>query len=422
MTLSLGIDVGTSGVRTAVLDGADVVSSAQADHPKNAKTGIDAMDWWRAVETCLVNQSAALRDLGRDPAQIGRIAIDATSGSMVLVDAAGDPASPGLMYNSKDFDAEAARIRPHADADHITQGSNSALARAMRLQAMATGTPVRLLHQADFIQAQLTGLPGTSDYNNALKTGFDPHALTWPKWIGQVFDADLLPPVVAPGQPIATVSRAIANRFGLSPHAVVCAGTTDSIAAFMASAPFDLGVAVTSLGSTLAIKVLSSARIDDPACGLYSHRLGDFWLVGGASNTGGAVLKQLFSDQDLRDLSAQIDPMQDGDLGYYPLPKPGERFPINDPDMQPILSPVPDTQPAFLHALFEAIARIEAQCFAAVIQRGGPKPTQILTAGGGAQNPVWTVIRAKHLGLTPTAPNHSDASIGAAKLAAGMFG
>jgi hypothetical protein len=44
--------------------------------------------------------------------------------------------------------------------------------------------------------------------------------------------------------------------------------------------------AVTSLGSTLAIKLLSETRIDDARYGLYSHRLGSSWLVGGASNTG----------------------------------------------------------------------------------------------------------------------------------------
>ncbi len=56
----------------------------------------------------------------------------------------------------------------------------------------------------------------------------------------------------------------------------------DSIAAFLAvgagaAAP---GVAVTSLGSTLAVKLLSTRRVDDSRFGLYSHRLGDLWLVG----------------------------------------------------------------------------------------------------------------------------------------------
>lgn len=56
----------------------------------------------------------------------------------------------------------------------------------------------------------------------------------------------------------------------------------DSIAAFLAVGldSADLGAAVTSLGSTLAVKLLSDTRVDDAATGVYSHRLGDTWLVG----------------------------------------------------------------------------------------------------------------------------------------------
>ena len=92
---------------------------------------------------------------------------------------------------------------------------------------------------------------------------------------------------------------------------------------------------VTSLGSTLAVKLLSSTRVDDARYGIYSHRLGDMWLVGGASNSGGAVLRQLFSDKDLKILSAQIDPSQPSPLDYYPLPSVGERFPVADPHQEP---------------------------------------------------------------------------------------
>ena len=53
-----------------------------------------------------------------------------------------------------------------------------------------------------------------------------------------------------------------------------CVGTTDSIAAFLASGAAGVGEAVTSLGSTLAIKLLSAQPVDDSRYGVYSHRLG----------------------------------------------------------------------------------------------------------------------------------------------------
>jgi D-ribulokinase len=128
---------------------------------------------------------------------------------------------------------------------------------------------------------------------------------------------------------------------GLSRNCVVSTGTTDSIAAFLAARTTEPGRAVTSLGSTLALKLVSQVRVDDARFGVYSHRLdggGRRWLVGGASNAGGAVLRQLFSDDDdqqLVALSRDIDPSVPSPLDYYPLPKRGERFPVSDPDMMP---------------------------------------------------------------------------------------
>jgi sugar (pentulose or hexulose) kinase len=75
---------------------------------------------------------------------------------------------------------------------------------------------------------------------------------------------------------------------------------------------------------------------------------GDSWLVGGASNTGGAVLKQFFSGEQLQQLSSQIDPSCPSGLDYYPLTKPGERFPVNDPQLQPRLEPRPAGDALFL--------------------------------------------------------------------------
>lgn len=70
----------------------------------------------------------------------------------------------------------------------------------------------------------------------------------------------------------------------MTPYQVRLSPPADSIAAFLAVGidPSELGAAVTSLGSTLAVKLLSDSRVDDAAYGVYSHRLGDTWLVGAA--------------------------------------------------------------------------------------------------------------------------------------------
>lgn len=419
MKLRLGIDIGTSGVRTAVLTEADtVLPMARANHVHQDPDNIDANGWWSAVRTCIKAQIELVREAGHTSDEIVGIAVDGTSGSMVLTDAALNPVTRALMYNSKGFEKEAEVIATLAPDPHITRGSASALGRAMRLASEDSGRrAVHLLHQADFIAAKLMGLGGHSDHNNALKTGFDPELRQWPDWFDATgLDRRLLPEVHAIGTPIGTVSQRIASDTGLSTSTVVHAGTTDSIAAFLACAPMDTGSAVTSLGTTLAVKLLNSKRIDAPEIGLYSHKVGDGWLVGGASNTGGGVLLDHFSPEQLKTLSGQIDPNKQSPLEYYPLSKRGERFPINDPNFEGCMSPRPVNDVEFLHGLLQGIARIEARCYDEIAGLGGGTPTILITAGGGAKNAVWTEIRRKELGLIPREPRFTEAAIGSAKL------
>ena len=208
----------------------------------------------------------------------------------------------------------------------------------------------------------------------------------------------------------------VAAELGLSRAVRIHVGTTDSIAGFVAAAPLQIGCAVTSLGSTLAVKLLSDRRIDAPEIGLYAHKLGDAWLVGGASNTGGRVLLNFFSPEELETLSARIDPQASSDLDYYPLLLPGERFPINDPELAPRLTPRPADDAAFLHGLLDSIARIEARCYAAMRELGAPEVTWLATAGGGAANTTWTAIRQRYADAPIRAADHVEAAVGTAKL------
>ena len=419
MSLSLGIDVGTSGVRTAVLTTqGDVMPMARADHVPQNPDHIDAEGWWRAVQTCILRQMEIVRDEGFSPFDITGIAVDGTSGTMVLTDANLRPVTRGLMYNSSGFDAEAAIIARFAPDLHITRGSASAFARAMRLAAEDIDhAACHLLHQADFIAAKLIGQGGFSDHNNALKTGFDPETETWPDWAETCgFNPALLPDVGPVGGQLAPINPQVAAELGLSNSVVIHAGTTDSIAAFLACAPLKEGAAVTSLGTTLAVKLLSTKRIDDPEIGLYSHRLGAVWLVGGASNTGGGVLLDHFAPDQIKALSRLIDPTKPTGLAYYPLSKPGERFPVKDSDFLGCLSPRPKDDVIFLQAMLEGIATVEARCYREIEARGGGRPQQLFTAGGGSQNPVWTILRESELGMDINAATQSEAAIGSAKL------
>ncbi|GKA02393.1 xylulose kinase-1 [Tanacetum coccineum] len=198
---------------------------------------------------------------------------------------------------------------------------------------------------------------------------------------------------------------------------VLCTGTTDNIAAFIAARATQPGKAVTSLGSTPAINLLSTTKIEDARFGVYSHGLDDKWLVGGASNTGGAILRQLFSDEQLKNLSKQIDPMEPSLLDYYPLPTKGERFPIADPKFVPRLSPRPESDVAYLHGILESIARIKAKGYALVKDLGATDVEEMFAAGCGSKSDKWTRIQERVLGLPLSRALKTEAAYGAALLA-----
>jgi len=420
MSLALGLDIGTSGIRTAIIDtDGNLISQYQLKHAAQNTNLIDAELWWESTQDCIRKQCLALQELGRSPHEISALAVDGTSGTMLLTDANLRPVTQALMYNSKGFHRESQLINCVAPDLHITQGSTSALARALYLIGEDKENRANhLLHQADFIMAKLSGVGGYSDYNNSLKTGFDPEAETWPDWLSELgINKALLPEVVAPGNAVATISNTVAKKFNLSDDVKVIAGTTDSIAAFLACAEPHPGMAVTSLGTTLVIKVMSKTRIDDPQIGLYSHRLGKGWLAGGASNTGGGILARLFTPDEIETLSSRIDPKVSPGLNYYPLLTSGERFPINDPDLEPCLIPRPENDVEFLHGILESIAKIESDCYYAIQKRGGAFPHTIYTAGGGSSNQIWTAIREKTLGQKLLKANHTEAAVGVAKLA-----
>ncbi|MEM8502983.1 MAG: FGGY-family carbohydrate kinase [Cyanobacteria bacterium P01_D01_bin.1] len=412
---SLGIDFGTSGARAIVIDGSCEHASTVACTSyrfSDAKETASPIVWeqvlWRLVEAI----APQIRT------HINRIAINGTSATMLLCDGSGQPITKALMYN----DAITRPILPIlstvAPSNSPALSATSTLAKAMWLHHNETySRQVHIAHQSDWIASRLHGQLPVSDYHNALKLGYDVESLTYPDWLLGLPIVGWLPEVLEPGSVIAPIRPELANRFDLPLACQICAGTTDSIAAFLASGARQIGDAVTSLGSTLVLKLLSPVAVSDQSFGIYSHRLGDLWLVGGASNTGGAVLKQYFSVEQIAELSAQIDLSKPCELAYYPLTQPGERFPINDPDYLPRLAPRPDEDADFLYGIFDAIARIESEGYQKLRRLGAPKVCQVYTAGGGAQNQTWQTIRQRKLGVRVVEAQQSEAAYGTAKLA-----
>ncbi|MFN4143069.1 FGGY-family carbohydrate kinase [Aestuariivirga sp.] len=408
----LGIDIGTSGLRIAATDEANALkamSVAPIAQPlqDGGRLRQDPELWWTALESAFAGLDLA-------GLAVRAIAVDGTSGTILAVEADGTPASLASMYNDVCERPHLALVAAHAPRETAALGSTSPLARALELAESER----RILHQADWIMGRLSGRFGVTDENNALKSGYDPVARRWPDWIAKTgFDTALLPEVVPAGTRVGTITGGMAARFGLPPDAAIVAGTTDGCAAFLASGASEPGDGVTSLGTTLTLKLLSDSPVFAPGFGIYSHRIGDQWLAGGASNTGGAAIGKFFTKEDLARLTPLLEPDHPTGLDYYPLPKPGERFPVNDPAFPPRLEPRPADDRVFFQAMLEGIARIEAEAYAKLAELGATPLRSIRTAGGGAANPAWTKMRLRALGVPERASLSEHAAVGTARLA-----
>jgi D-ribulokinase len=429
----LGLDFGTSGARACVIDHDKTVAWEQrvSYHDPAGQT---PTDWRAALHTLL---SALPKGIAT---QLQGVAIDGTSGTVLLCDESLQPVSHALLYHDNRAQQQAKQLKTIAPSGSTVCTATSGLAKFLWLTAprpsagrVSGGVPFTgaqqsnihhaayFLHQADWLTVLLSGQPGISDHHNALKTGYDVQQLCWPDWVAALPHAHLLPQVLAPGAIIGHIQPDIAAHFGINPQCAVHAGTTDSSAAFIATGVYETGIGVTSLGTTLVIKQLSAQRIEAPEYGVYSHRYGDLWLVGGASNSGAGVLRHYFDDTQLAALSARIDPLSDSPLDYYPLTKPGERFPINDAQLAPRVDPRPANDAEFLQGLLQGLARIETAGYARLAELGAPPLKRVVTNGGGAKNIVWQAMRERLLGVPVSTARHCDAAYGSALLSLNDF-
>ncbi len=419
--LFLGIDIGTSGVRGCVIDaqGEELAShriELEAPRIQGACIEQDALIWKQAIDNIIKTLTNKVNADYREKS-IAALAIDGTSGTVLACDEQGTPLSFALMYNDARCTAEAAHVAAVAPADCGAHGASASLAKALFLLEQHPEAH-HICHQADWIAATLTGRYGLSDENNCLKLGYNSLEETWPNWLNKLGIArQVLPDVVKPGSHLANINAEAAAELGLPESCEIIAGTTDSIAAFIATGANTTGDAVTSLGSTLVLKIITDRPVFAPELGIYSHRFGEHWLAGGASNSGGSVLKQHFSQSQLDAMTPRLKPQQPTGLHYYPLPATGERFPRCDPGLKPQLDPRPDDDLSFFQAILEGIADIETEGYQQLAKLGAPKPQRVFTAGGGSCNPAWQQIRERTLNAPVIIAEHSEASYGSALLA-----
>ena len=422
----VGVDVGTQSIRALAVD-ENGRTVASAKRPlRGTRSGTrheqDPDAWW-------VLAAEALSELDLRGREVGGVAVCATSGTVLLTDADGSPRTPGLMYD--DTRAGALSRQAQDAGEELWTRLGYRMQPAWALPKLLwwrdkglLGPDVRLAHQPDVITAALVGHPVASDASHALKTGYDLVGDRWPAEVLAALDVpeSALPEVVRPGTVLGEVCAEAAALTGLPVGTPVIAGMTDGCAAQLAAGALEVGEWNSVLGTTLALKGVSTTLPHAPTGAVYSHRAphGDLWLPGGASSTGAGAVRALFPGADLDALTAAAAEVRDVPL-CYPLVGHGERFPFVAPQARGFLGDGPltgDTAEVFA-AVCTGVAHVERLSFELLASAGADVGGSVTFTGGGSRNEWWNQLRCDVLGVPVRLPVNPEPALGMAVLAAG---
>ncbi len=423
-----GIDVGTQGVRAMVVDETGLLLGSGrrelgSDRDAEGRHEQDPAGWWDALVGAV---RAAVAELPAD-VHIAAVALDATSGTVLVEDATGTAIGPALMYDDSRAVEETERAQAAGSELWAELGlrmqSTWALPKVLWLDRHGdlAGTD-RIVHQADHLVSRMVGERVAADTSHALKTGADGRDATWPV---AVFDelglsVERLPALVFPGTVQGHLSPRTAIALGLPEDAVVRAGMTDGCAGQIAAGALSPGSWSSTLGTTLVVKGSVQDLIHDPSGAIYSHRHPDGgWLPGGASSSGTGVFATLLPDVDLDVLTAAAAKRRPAGVPAvaYPLAGHGERFPFVAAGAEGFVDPVVDDVDRFV-ALCAGLGYVERLAYDVLRTYGADVGGPVAFTGGATRNAWLNQLRTDILGRPTTVPVVPDAAFGMAVLAA----
>ncbi|MBA2560238.1 MAG: carbohydrate kinase [Propionibacteriales bacterium] len=423
----VGLDLGTQSVRAlAVTSSGDVVGAGTrklASHRDGPRHEQDPELWWQAVAAASTEALGGLT-----PGAVNGVAVDATSGTVLLMDHQGRPLTAALMYDDTRAAGEVDRVNEAGDAVWTELGYRRmqpawALPKLLWMlrEYPELAADARLAHQNDFINRRLVGDDVPTDLSNALKTGAHLIDEVWPEHVFQQLGVPehLLPRLVRPGTTIGSVCRQAAEATQIPQGTPVVSGVTDGCAAQLGAGALSVGSWNSVLGTTLVLKGVTRDLIRDPLGVVYSHKApnGD-WLPGGASSTGAGVISRDYGDRDLANLDRRASTYEPASVLAYPLVSVGERFPFVAPQAEGFVLGTPAGEADRYAAILQGVGYIERLCFDYLHLLGAPVDGDLILTGGATKSAYWCQLRADILGRPVSLPENAEPALGMAVLAA----
>lgn len=443
MPAFLGIDVGTSGVKTIIVDAHDrELASAGAplevQRPRPLWSEQDPDAWWDATAATLDRLAADHPDL------MARVAAIGLSGQMLgvaLLDKDDRPIRPALLWNDGRAAAECGELERC-----VPDFAERVGCRAMpgfcapkilwltRHEPDAMARTRRILLAKDYVRLKLSG-EAVSDLADASATLLmDTFAGTWSAELAAAsgISTDVLPRLVASGAVSAALRSELAQRWRLAPGLPIAGGAGDNMCGAVGAGVVAKGDAFISLGTSGVYFVCDDHFAPAHQKGMHTHRhaLPGLFARHGVVLSAASALTWIAGVVGATSVDRFIAEIESADLRADEIPVfspylTGERTPHDDPLATATLSNL-RTNTGALHigrAVLEGVAFALADCQDALIEAGAPIE-RIALIGGGARSRLWTDTIATVLGRPLMLPHDSvfGPALGAARLARQSIG
>lgn len=421
----LGIDVGTSAVKTVLFDESGTVKASAAlayplYQPQNGWAEQRPEDWRDAV---FVTIREVVEHSGLNPYEIKGIGISGQMHGLVMLDEKGEVIRPSIIWCDQRTAEEVEdmlKLMPREKWIAITANPPLTGWTAAKILWVRKHEPENyarcrhILLPKDYIRYVLTGVFATEVSDASGMQLLDVPARNWSEEVLQALDIDrrLLGDVYESCEVTGTLTRKAAERTGLTAETKVVGGAGDNAAAAVGTGVVRDGTAFTTIGTSGVVFAHSSKVAIDPEGRVHTCccAVPGAWHVMGVTQGAGLSLKW-FKDQFCQDYSARAEkegkdvydwinrdvketPAGSDHLIYLPYLM-GERTPHLDPDCRGVffgLSAIHQRK-HLLRAVMEGVAYSLCDCNE-ILQEMGIKVDGMMACGGGGKSPVWRQMLA----------------------------
>jgi xylulokinase len=427
----IGLDLGTSGLKGVVIDGAHgVLAEATAplavERPHDGWSEQDPASWVSACE-------AVMRGLGAkaDLSGVRGLGLSGQMHGATLLDASHEVLRPCILWNDTRSHAEAAALDADARFRAVTgnivfPGFTAPKLAWVRAHEPETFAEVALvLLPKDYLRLWLTG-EAVAEMSDAAGTSWlDVGRRDWDDGLlaATHLGRGQMPRLVEGSEPSGTLRDELAARWGLPRGVVVAGGGGDNAASAVGVGVVSAGQAFVSLGTSGVLFAASDAYRPDPASAVHTfchalpgtwHQMGVILAAADALNWWAGVAGEGASALTgaLGDLRAP------GRTLFLPY-LGGERTPHNDAAVRASFLHLDHAsdRAALTRAVLEGVTHAIRDSFDA-LSGTGTRIDRLIAVGGGSRSDYWLRAIATALGMPVEVPVAGDfgGAFGAARL------